>query len=152
MRRCIAYSSRRGTKAPKMGRKRRDRFSPQAARRCSPSEPRGDGMSHSLVVLPDNSVKPILDAINGAKKPLRIKMFVFSDPSLLKAVIAAHRLDLTDKGLLDELKHHKIDEESELRSVWAKSSLISVVILSIMTISVLCCALGRESPLAPVIL
>src|SRR5271154_205032 len=120
MRRCIAYSSRRGTKAPKMGRKRRDRFSPQAARRCSPSEPRGDGMSHSLVVLPDNSVKPILDAINGAKKSLRIKMFVFSDPSLLKAVIAAHRLDLTDKGLLDELKHHKIDEESELRSVWAE--------------------------------
>ena len=48
-------------------------------------------MSHSLIVLPDDSVKPILDAINGAKKSLRIKMFVFSDPSLLKAVIGAHR-------------------------------------------------------------
>jgi phosphatidylserine/phosphatidylglycerophosphate/cardiolipin synthase-like enzyme len=47
-------------------------------------------MSHrSIIVLPDDTGKPILDAIEGAKKSLRIKMFVFSDPDLIKAVIAA---------------------------------------------------------------
>ncbi len=48
-------------------------------------------MSRYLVVLPDDSAQPILDAINHAKKSLRIKMFVFSDPKLMHAVIAAHR-------------------------------------------------------------
>src|ERR1700679_843728 len=49
-------------------------------------------MSHrSLIVLPDDSAQPIVDAIDAAKKSLRVKMFVFSDPALLKAVIAAKR-------------------------------------------------------------
>ncbi len=49
-------------------------------------------MSHrSLIVLPDDSAQPIVDAIDAAKKSLRVKMFVFSDPGLLKAVIAAKR-------------------------------------------------------------
>src|SRR5580658_5344320 len=48
-------------------------------------------MSRSLVVLPDDSAQPILDAIRGATKSLRIKMFVFSDPSLLQAVVEARR-------------------------------------------------------------
>ena len=48
-------------------------------------------MSRSLIVMPDDTGKPILDAIAAAKKSLRIKMFLFSDPALLAAVIAAHR-------------------------------------------------------------
>ena len=47
-------------------------------------------MSRILIVLPDDSGQPILDAINAATKSLRIKMFLFSDPALLAAVIAAH--------------------------------------------------------------
>ncbi len=43
----------------------------------------------TIIILPDDTGKPILDAINAAKKSLRIKMFVFSDPDLLAAVIAA---------------------------------------------------------------
>lgn len=46
-------------------------------------------MSHTLIVLPDQTAQPILDAVNGAKKSLRVKMFLFSHPQLLKAVIAA---------------------------------------------------------------
>ncbi len=46
-------------------------------------------MSRSLIVMPDDSSKPILAAINSAKKSLRVKMFIFSDPLLLGAVIAA---------------------------------------------------------------
>ena len=54
--------------------------------------PDGARMARSLIVLPDDSAKPILAAIDGAAKTLRVKMFVFSDPVLLEAVIAAkHR-------------------------------------------------------------
>jgi phosphatidylserine/phosphatidylglycerophosphate/cardiolipin synthase-like enzyme len=48
-------------------------------------------MSRSLIVMPDDSAQPILDAIAAAKKSLRIKMFLFSDPALLAAVIAAQK-------------------------------------------------------------
>ena len=49
-------------------------------------------MSRSIIVLPDDSAKPILEAIANAKKSIRVKMFLFSDPSLLASVIAAqHR-------------------------------------------------------------
>jgi cardiolipin synthase len=47
--------------------------------------------SRSFIVLPDDSATPILDAINHASKSLRVKMFTFSDPSLMQAVIAAHK-------------------------------------------------------------
>jgi len=49
-------------------------------------------MVRSLVVLPDDTAQPIVDAIHHAERSLRIKMFIFSDPGLLDAVIAArHR-------------------------------------------------------------
>jgi hypothetical protein len=37
-------------------------------------------MARSLIVLPDDSAQPILAAIQGAARTLRVKMFVFSDP------------------------------------------------------------------------
>ena len=48
-------------------------------------------MARSLIVMPDDSARPILEAIAGAQESLRIKMFVFSDPVLLAAVVAAHK-------------------------------------------------------------
>ena len=49
-------------------------------------------MSRSIIVMPDDSAKPLLEAIANAAKSIRIKMFLFSDPSLLQAVIdAQHR-------------------------------------------------------------
>ena len=47
--------------------------------------------SRYLIVLPDDTAKPILDAIDGAQKSLWVKMFVFSDPALLKAIAAAKK-------------------------------------------------------------
>ena len=48
-------------------------------------------MSRSLIVMPDDSARPILEAIAAAKRSLRVKMFLFSDPALLGAVIAAQK-------------------------------------------------------------
>lgn len=39
-------------------------------------------MFHSMLVLPDDSSKPIVDAIGGAKRSLNIRMFLFTDPTL----------------------------------------------------------------------
>ena len=48
-------------------------------------------MSRSLIILPEDSAQPVLDAIHGATRTVRIKMFVFSHQPLLEALAAAHR-------------------------------------------------------------
>jgi cardiolipin synthase A/B len=58
-------------------------------------------MARSLIVLPDDSARPILAAIEGASRTLRVKMFVFSDPGLLHAVIAARRRGVTVRVMLN---------------------------------------------------
>jgi cardiolipin synthase A/B len=72
-------------------------------------------MSRSLIVLPDDSVQPILDAIDGATKSLRIKMFIFTDPSLLDAVIAAHRRGVNVHIMLNPKRRNGVSENDESR-------------------------------------
>ena len=72
-------------------------------------------MSRSLIVLPDDTAKPILDAINSASKSLRIKMFVFSDPSLLQAVIAAHQRGLKVRIMLNPARRSGEAENEDSR-------------------------------------
>jgi cardiolipin synthase A/B len=73
-------------------------------------------MSRSLIVLPDDSVQPILDAIDGATKSLRIKMFIFTDPSLLDAVIAAHRRGVNVRIMLNPKRRSGVSENDESRN------------------------------------
>ena len=72
-------------------------------------------MTRSLVVLPDDSAKPILDAINGAKKSLRIKMFIFSDPKLSKAVIAAQARGVDVRVMFNPSRRSGEEENEETR-------------------------------------
>jgi cardiolipin synthase len=67
-------------------------------------------MSRSLIVLPDDTSQPVVEAINGAKKSLRVKMFVFSDPELLRVVIAAKRRGVDVRIMLNPTRR---DGESE---------------------------------------
>jgi cardiolipin synthase A/B len=69
---------------------------------------KGD-MSRYLVVLPDDSAQPILDAITHAEKSLRIKMFVFSDPHLLQAVITAHQRGVNVRIMLNPSRRSGIE-------------------------------------------
>lgn len=48
-------------------------------------------MSHRLIVLPDDTADAIIDPIRAARHTLNIRMFLFTDPTLLRAVIAAKR-------------------------------------------------------------
>jgi phosphatidylserine/phosphatidylglycerophosphate/cardiolipin synthase-like enzyme len=73
-------------------------------------------MSRSLIVLPDDSAQPLLDAINGAQTSLRIKMFVFSDTSLLDAVIAAHKRGVNVRVMLNPERRDGKKENGEVRT------------------------------------
>jgi phosphatidylserine/phosphatidylglycerophosphate/cardiolipin synthase-like enzyme len=69
----------------------------------------------SLIVLPDDTGKPIIDAINAAKKSLRIKMFVFSDPDLIAAVIAAQKRGVKIKIMLNPARRSGEEDNTETR-------------------------------------
>src|SRR3984885_7133485 len=73
-------------------------------------------MSRSLLVLPDDSAKPILDAINHAAKSLRIKMFVFTDPSLIAAVVQAHKRGVNVRIMLNPRRRSGVSENDETRT------------------------------------
>jgi cardiolipin synthase A/B len=70
-------------------------------------------MSHTLIVLPDDSAKPILDAINHATKSLRVKMFLFSHPDLLKAVIEAKKRGVHVRVMLNPARRSGQSENAE---------------------------------------
>ena len=58
-------------------------------------------MTHKLIVLPDDTAKPLLDAIDGATKALNIRMFLFTDTSLLNAVTAAQKRGVSVRVMLN---------------------------------------------------
>jgi cardiolipin synthase A/B len=70
-------------------------------------------MSRYLIVLPDDSSQPILDAIHHARKSLRIKMFLFSDPELLHAVISAHRRGVKVRIMLNPARRSGKKENND---------------------------------------
>jgi cardiolipin synthase len=73
-------------------------------------------VSRYLVVLPDDSARPILDAINHAEKSLRIKMFVFCDPHILTAVTKAHRRGVKVRVMLNPTRRDGQKENNETRT------------------------------------
>ncbi len=72
-------------------------------------------MSRSLLVLPDDSAQPIVAAIDGATKSLHIKMFIFSDPLLLKAVIAAQKRGVKVQVMLNPARRSGETENEQSR-------------------------------------
>jgi cardiolipin synthase len=80
-------------------------------------------MSRSLIVLPDDSARPILEAIEAAEKSIRVKMFVFSDPELLKAIIAAHRRGVKVQVMLNPARRDGKEENQESRHLLSKAGI-----------------------------
>jgi len=73
-------------------------------------------MSRFLVVLPDDSAQPILDAIHHAEKSVRIKMFVFSDAHILAAVIKAHQRGVKVRVMLNPTRRSGEKENDDTRN------------------------------------
>jgi phosphatidylserine/phosphatidylglycerophosphate/cardiolipin synthase-like enzyme len=74
-------------------------------------------MSHTLIVLPDDTAKPIVDAIDGAAKTLNIRMFLFTDTTLIDAVIAAHRRGVKVRVMLNPARRSGESENEEARKL-----------------------------------
>jgi cardiolipin synthase A/B len=75
-------------------------------------------MSRALIVLPDDSAAPILTAIERADRTLRVKMFVFSDPTLLKAVVGAKRRGVSVRVMLNPARRSgEQDNEATRRAL-----------------------------------
>jgi phosphatidylserine/phosphatidylglycerophosphate/cardiolipin synthase-like enzyme len=72
-------------------------------------------MSRSVIVLPDDTARPIIEAIDGASTSLRIKMFVFSDPTLLQTVLAAHRRGVKVRIMLNPARRSGEQENESTR-------------------------------------
>ena len=77
--------------------------------------------SRSLLVLPDDSAKPVLRAIDRASTSLRVKMFVFSDPDLLKAVVAARRRGVKVRVMLNPARKDGAEDNEETRKALVKA-------------------------------
>ena len=58
-------------------------------------------MSRSLIIMPDEGAQPLLEALAGARRSLRVKMFLFDDPALLAAVIAAQSRGVNVRVILN---------------------------------------------------
>jgi cardiolipin synthase A/B len=74
-------------------------------------------MSRSIIVLPDDSAKPIVEAINGAKESIRVKMFLFSDPTLLKTVADAQKRGVKVRIMLNPERRDGEKENDDSRKM-----------------------------------
>jgi len=61
-------------------------------------------MSRQLIVLPDDTTGEFLAAIAKAKESVRVKMFVFTDPKLRRALVAAHRRGVKVRVMLNAIR------------------------------------------------
>jgi len=73
--------------------------------------------SRSLIVLPDDSAAQIVQAIAGATRSILVKMFVFTDPGLLDAVIAAKNRGVDVRVMLNPARRNGEDDNHEARLV-----------------------------------
>ena len=76
-------------------------------------------MSHSLIVLPEDTAQPILDALASARRSIQIRMFLFTDPGLTNAVIAAKRRGVKVRVMLNPARRHGESENDETSATLA---------------------------------
>jgi cardiolipin synthase len=80
-------------------------------------------MSRSLIVLPDDTARPVVDAIDAAAKSLRIKMFSLSDPVILSALIRAHKRGVKIRVMLNPARRSGEIQNRGSRSVLGEAGI-----------------------------
>ncbi len=71
--------------------------------------------NRSLIVLHDDGAAPILEAIVNATKSIRIKMFVFTAPTLIDAVAAARRRGVKVRVMLNPARRDGEEDNEPTR-------------------------------------
>ena len=75
-------------------------------------------MSHrSIIILPDDTGKEIIDAIESARESILVKMFLFSDPGLISALIAAKNRGIKIKVMLNPARRNGEEENEDTRRI-----------------------------------
>jgi cardiolipin synthase A/B len=74
-------------------------------------------VTRTLIILPDDSAQPVLEAIHSAKKSLRVKMFAFSHQPLIDAVVAAHQRGVSVKVMLNPERNDGETDNDEARDL-----------------------------------
>jgi phosphatidylserine/phosphatidylglycerophosphate/cardiolipin synthase-like enzyme len=80
-------------------------------------------MSHSLIVLPDDTGQPIIDALDAALRSINIRMFLFTDPTLLDAVVGAKRRGVKVRVMLNPARRDGKAENEESRKALAAAAI-----------------------------
>lgn len=80
-------------------------------------------MLRQLIVLPDDSAEPILKAIAGAAKTIRVKMFVFSDRALAHAIISAGHRGVQVRVLLNPARRTGEEENAATRMLLERAGI-----------------------------
>ncbi|MBJ7285757.1 MAG: hypothetical protein JHD00_11710, partial [Akkermansiaceae bacterium] len=78
----------------------------------------------SLLVFPDDTAQPIVDAIHGANTSIRIKMFIFSDPELIEAVLGAHTRGVKVEIMLNPARRSGEQENEATRVLLEAAGII----------------------------
>lgn len=63
--------------------------------------------------MPEDGIAPVVNAIEGAQRSLDIKMFLFTEPRLVEAVIAAHRRGVKARVMLNPSRRSGESENVE---------------------------------------
>ena len=74
-------------------------------------------MSHRLIVLPDDGAEAIIAPIDAARHTLNIRMFLFTDPSLINAVIAARRRGVKVRVMLNPARRDGTSDNDAARQM-----------------------------------
>ena len=80
-------------------------------------------MAHSLIVLPDDTALPIVAAIDAAHRKLRVKMFLFSDPTLLDALVRARKRGVEVRVMLNPARRSGEEENVATRAALAHAKI-----------------------------
>jgi cardiolipin synthase len=77
----------------------------------------------SVLILPDDTSQSIIDAINHAKKSIRLKMFLFSDPDLINAIVEAKHRGVKLKVMLNPSRRNGEEENEPTRLILEKAGI-----------------------------
>jgi len=78
-------------------------------------------MTHRLIVLPDDTAKPLIDALAGARHSINIRMFLFTDPDMVEAVKAAEQRGVKVRVMLNPQRRDGSAENEDTRKALADS-------------------------------
>ena len=73
--------------------------------------------ARKLFVMPEDGIAPLVSTIEGAQNSLEIKMFLFTEPRLVEAVIAAHRRGVKARVMLNPARRSGESENAETRGL-----------------------------------